>query len=162
MAQILVIEDESKIADVISAYLKKEGYSPYVENNGKSALALFHRESFDLVILDLMLPDISGEEICREICQKDRRFSYVRHKKNLGGYRSAMFLFDSCDSEYITFVGGHDQVHPTYLQKHVHVLADLWNSGLVTWYTFAIAGPNSLFFGLTLGGFKLHNSLQAH
>jgi DNA-binding response OmpR family regulator len=64
MARILIVEDEIKIAEVVKAYLKKEGHSAIAENNGKTALNRFLNEEFDLVILDLMLPGLSGEEVC--------------------------------------------------------------------------------------------------
>lgn len=64
---ILVVEDEKNISDVIKAYLEKEGYNTFVAYDGKEALALFEKERIDLIILDLMLPEISGEEVCARI-----------------------------------------------------------------------------------------------
>ena len=57
------------ITEVVKAYLEKEGYNTFVAHDGKKALELFNQETFDLVILDRMLPDISGEEICEKIRQ---------------------------------------------------------------------------------------------
>ncbi len=65
--KIAVIDDEKKIADVIESYLVKEGFEIVKAFNGKDGLSVFYSFSPDLIILDLMLPDISGEEICREI-----------------------------------------------------------------------------------------------
>lgn len=65
--KILVIDDEEKILDVIKAYLEKEGYTVLTETNGANALNTFKTVNPDLVILDLMLPGMSGEEICRKI-----------------------------------------------------------------------------------------------
>ncbi|HHV73479.1 MAG TPA: response regulator transcription factor [Thermoanaerobacterium sp.] len=65
--KILAIDDEEKILDVIKAYLEKEGYTVLTETNGANALNTFKTVSPDLVILDLMLPGMSGEEICRKI-----------------------------------------------------------------------------------------------
>lgn len=67
MFNILVVDDEKKITDVIKAYLDKEGYNTFVAYNGYEALDLFNKNEFDLIILDRMLPDISGEEISRKI-----------------------------------------------------------------------------------------------
>lgn len=65
--KILAIDDEEKILDVIKAYLEKEGYTVLTETNGANALNAFKTVNPDLVILDLMLPGVSGEEICSKI-----------------------------------------------------------------------------------------------
>lgn len=67
MFNILLVDDEIKITEVIKAYLDKEGYNTFIAHDGQKALELFTQEEFDLVILDRMLPDISGEEICKKI-----------------------------------------------------------------------------------------------
>lgn len=64
---ILIVEDEKNISDVIKAYLEKEGYNTFVAFDGKKALDIFGKEKIDLIILDLMLPIISGEEVCIRI-----------------------------------------------------------------------------------------------
>ncbi|NLJ98956.1 MAG: response regulator transcription factor [Tissierellia bacterium] len=65
--KILVVEDEKNISNVIRAYLIKEGFDVITAKDGKIALELFKDEEFHLIILDLMLPKISGEEICTTI-----------------------------------------------------------------------------------------------
>jgi len=67
MFNILIVDDEVKITEVVKAYLDKEGYNCTVANNGTQAMEYFYENEFDLVILDRMLPDISGEEICEKI-----------------------------------------------------------------------------------------------
>ncbi|WP_238917572.1 response regulator transcription factor [Clostridium sp. YIM B02555] len=67
MSNILIIEDEKSVSDVIKAYLEKEGYSVYSTENGLDGIEIFRKERIDLVILDLMLPDIDGEEVCKII-----------------------------------------------------------------------------------------------
>ncbi|WP_170074993.1 response regulator transcription factor [Paraclostridium dentum] len=67
MFNILIVDDEKKITQVIKAYLEKERYNCVVANSGEQALKYFADNNFDLVILDRMLPDISGEEICKKI-----------------------------------------------------------------------------------------------
>lgn len=67
MFNILLVDDEIKITEVIKAYLDKERYNTFIAHDGQKALELFTQEEFDLVILDRMLPDISGEEICKRI-----------------------------------------------------------------------------------------------
>lgn len=64
---ILVVDDEKTIVDVIEVYLKKEGYTVFTASNGTEALKIFNDKKINLIILDLMLPDISGEDICKKI-----------------------------------------------------------------------------------------------
>lgn len=64
MANILVIEDEEKVSEVIKAYLEKAGYNVYCTTEGLKAIEIFKLIDFKLIIIDLMLPDISGEEVC--------------------------------------------------------------------------------------------------
>ena len=65
MNNILIIEDEKSVSEILEAYLKKEGYGVYSMENGLDGIELFRKEKIDLVILDLMLPDIDGEEVCK-------------------------------------------------------------------------------------------------
>ena len=69
---ILIVEDEVKAAEILQLYLAQEGYKTVVAHNGRDALALIKNTSLALVILDLMLPDISGETICRTIRRQSR------------------------------------------------------------------------------------------
>ena len=70
--KVLVVDDEVKIVDIIQAYLEKNGYDVRVAYNGKEALEIFEKELPSLVILDLMLPDLSGEEVCKSLRKKSR------------------------------------------------------------------------------------------
>lgn len=65
--RILVVEDEKAIRDAVTAYLEKEGYWVTPAADGEVALAEFEKHRFDLVVLDLMLPRVSGEVVCRAI-----------------------------------------------------------------------------------------------
>ncbi|UWE04253.1 response regulator transcription factor [Laceyella sacchari] len=67
MRKILIVDDEEKIREVLVSYLEKEGYATLEAANGTEALKLFNEEAPDLVILDLMLPDVSGETVCQRI-----------------------------------------------------------------------------------------------
>jgi len=67
---VLVVEDEASIASFVSLYLKNAGYEVRTAANGTEALASAEREKPSLIVLDLMLPDIDGIEICRRIRQK--------------------------------------------------------------------------------------------
>ncbi|WP_248928345.1 response regulator transcription factor [Paenibacillus hamazuiensis] len=73
MKTILIVDDEEKIREVVVSYLQKDGFLTIEAGTGKNALELVHGGNIDLVILDLMLPDLSGEEVCRAI----RQFSPV-------------------------------------------------------------------------------------
>lgn len=64
---IMVVEDEVKIYEVIKSYLEASGYKVCWAPDGKAAITLFEKINPDLVLLDLMLPDISGEEVCKQI-----------------------------------------------------------------------------------------------
>jgi len=67
---ILIVEDEVKILEVLEAYLKKAGYGVITAINGSEAIYKYKQYNPKLIILDLMLPDISGEKIC-EIIRKE-------------------------------------------------------------------------------------------
>ena len=65
--RVLLIEDDFRLADMIGEYLGKTGFHVIHAENGTRGLALHGREPVDVVILDLMLPDIEGLDICRQI-----------------------------------------------------------------------------------------------
>lgn len=69
---VLVVDDEAKILEVIKSYLEKKDYTVFTAENGEHAFCILENETISLIILDLMLPDISGEEICMKIRQKSR------------------------------------------------------------------------------------------
>ena len=70
MSRILIVEDEVAIADLENDYLELSGFEVEIENDGKSGLERALNEDFDLFILDLMLPEVDGFEICRQIREK--------------------------------------------------------------------------------------------
>lgn len=67
MKRILVIEDEPDIQEMLCAYLRDAGYSVSAASDGIQAMDCFHRESWDLILLDLMLPKIDGYGVCELI-----------------------------------------------------------------------------------------------
>lgn len=68
MAQkVLVVDDEKKIVDIVKAYLERDGFSVITAYDGRSALEAVRRNSPDIIILDLMLPEISGWDVCRSL-----------------------------------------------------------------------------------------------
>ena len=69
---VLVVDDEPKILEVVASYMESRGFHALAAETGREALDLLGRENVALVILDLMLPDISGEEVCRKIRNTSR------------------------------------------------------------------------------------------
>ena len=65
--KILVVDDEKNICDLLRMYLEKEGYSVVMAHNGVDAVNTFASENPDLVLLDIMLPQLDGWQVCREI-----------------------------------------------------------------------------------------------
>jgi DNA-binding response OmpR family regulator len=65
--RVVVIDDEPSVRDVVKAYLEKDGFHVFVADSGSEGLALAERKNPAIVVLDLMLPDVTGEEICAEI-----------------------------------------------------------------------------------------------
>jgi DNA-binding response OmpR family regulator len=64
---VVVIDDEPSVQEVTRAYLEKDGYAVFVAGTGHDGISLAERLKPGLIVLDLMLPDVAGEEICREI-----------------------------------------------------------------------------------------------
>jgi DNA-binding response OmpR family regulator len=69
---ILVVDDEPKILEVVSALLTGKGFRVFSADNGPAALDIFSRQNISLVILDLMMPGLSGEEVCAQIRKTSR------------------------------------------------------------------------------------------
>lgn len=70
--RVLIVDDENKIVEVIKSYLEKEGAVVFEAYDGNQALEIFERINPDLIVLDLMLPDMTGEEICNIVRKKSR------------------------------------------------------------------------------------------
>jgi two-component system response regulator RegX3 len=70
MARVLVVEDEESFSDALSYMLRREGYEVEVAASGPDALQSFERAGADLVLLDVMLPGLSGTEVCRVLRAK--------------------------------------------------------------------------------------------
>jgi DNA-binding response OmpR family regulator len=67
MARILLIEDDKRLAEMVSNYLDEAGFSVTAAHTGSAGLALQGREGFDALVLDLMLPDMDGLDVCRKV-----------------------------------------------------------------------------------------------
>ena len=67
---VLIIEDEQAIADILKFQLEKEGYNPIEANNGATGLELALTANPDIILLDVMLPEMDGYEVCRRVREK--------------------------------------------------------------------------------------------
>jgi DNA-binding response OmpR family regulator len=99
--KVLIIDDEEKLVEVIKSYMEKEGYTAITAYNGSEALEQYKSHKPDLVVLDLMLPDLSGEDIC----------SYIRSM----GDTPIMMLTAKAEEEYI--LNGLDIGADDYITK---------------------------------------------
>jgi two-component system response regulator RegX3 len=72
MTKILIVEDEASFSEALEFLLGKEGFSVVTADNGAEALRKFDQGGIDLVLLDLMIPEVSGTEVCRQIRAKSR------------------------------------------------------------------------------------------
>lgn len=72
LKNILVVDDEQMIREAVSSYLEKQGYHVFAAETGQEALQLLEKHAISFVILDLMLPDLSGEEVCAMIRKESR------------------------------------------------------------------------------------------
>jgi len=69
-SKILVVDDEKKIVEILKGYLEREGYQVITAYDGRSALELAWSNAPNLIVLDLMLPEVSGWDVCRELRRK--------------------------------------------------------------------------------------------
>ncbi len=72
MLKILIVDDDTNISELIALYLNREGYNTREAETGERALSIFEEYAPDLVILDVMLPDLDGYDVCKEIRKHDR------------------------------------------------------------------------------------------
>ena len=77
MKKILVVEDEPDIRELLGNYLRNEGYDVAAAEDGVTAIALFAKDKYDLVILDIMIPKIDGYGVC-EVIKKQAKKSAIK------------------------------------------------------------------------------------
>jgi len=65
--KILIVDDEPNIVLSLDYLVRKKGYTPFIARNGSEALAIAEKEKPNLVVLDIMMPDIDGYEVCKQI-----------------------------------------------------------------------------------------------
>jgi two-component system OmpR family response regulator len=93
---ILVVEDDRKIAKVVKVYLEGAGFRVVTAEKGNDALAVAMKEPLSLVILDLMLPDMTGEEVCQEL-------------REIGDFPIVMLTAKASEEERVAGFGGEAQ-----------------------------------------------------
>jgi len=74
---ILIIEDEKPIAGVLELKLQKEGYSTRVAYDGESALSIMKKENFDLILLDLVMPELDGFDVLRKLKKSKNKIPII-------------------------------------------------------------------------------------
>ena len=74
---ILIVEDEEHIAEGLQLNLEMEGYKTIIASDGNAALDIYHSTNVDLILLDVMLPGISGFDVCRQIRKEAGRVPHA-------------------------------------------------------------------------------------
>ncbi|OFY83218.1 MAG: DNA-binding response regulator [Bacteroidetes bacterium RIFCSPLOWO2_12_FULL_35_15] len=104
--KILLVDDEPDIIEFLSYNLKKEGYIVFSAINGKEAVAIAKKENPDLIILDVMMPDMDGIETCREI-------------RELPGLKDVMIAFLTARNEDYSQIAGFEVGADDYINKPI-------------------------------------------
>lgn len=97
---ILIIEDEQSIQNILRAFLENEGYRVTLAEDGVMGIAAFHKEQFDLVLLDIMIPKLDGYTVC-EMIRKESQVPVIMLTA-LGSEQDQMKGFDLQADDYIT------------------------------------------------------------
>ena len=104
--KILLVDDEADILEFLSYNLKKEGYRVFTANNGKEAVTVAKKENPDVIILDVMMPDMDGIETCREI-------------RDLPGLKDVMIAFLTARNEDYSQIAGFEVGADDYINKPI-------------------------------------------
>ena len=104
--KILLVDDEADILEFLSYNLKKEGYHVFTANNGKEAVTVAKKENPDVIILDVMMPDMDGIETCREI-------------RDLPGLKDVMIAFLTARNEDYSQIAGFEVGADDYINKPI-------------------------------------------
>ncbi len=104
--KILLVDDEQDILDFLSYNLKKEGYHVLTANNGNDAISIARRELPNLIILDVMMPDLDGMETCREL-------------REIESLRDVVIAFLTARNEDYSQIAGFDVGADDYITKPI-------------------------------------------
>lgn len=102
MFNILVIEDEQNVADLIKKGLEEEGYAISHASGGKSGLKALDNNDFNLVILDILLPEMNGLEVCKNIRQSNKSETPILMLTALGSPENVALGLDSGADDYLS------------------------------------------------------------
>lgn len=100
MKKILLVEDEAQVVSFINKGLVEEGYDVSIAMDGKTGLTLFEKSQFDLIILDIMLPEINGLELCKEI-RKENCYVPVLFLTALGTSENVVLGLETGADDYL-------------------------------------------------------------
>src|ERR1017187_7151246 len=104
--KILLVDDEPDILEFLGYNIKREGYVVFTANNGKEAISIAKLEKPQLIILDVMMPDMDGIETCREI-------------RAIDGLKNVMVAFLTARSEDYSQIAGFDVGADDYIKKPI-------------------------------------------
>lgn len=104
--KILLVDDEPDILEFMEYNLKKEKYSVFTANNGKEALQVAKREKPDLIILDIMMPEMDGIETCRAL-------------REMPDFKNTLIAFLTARNEDYSQVAGFDVGADDYITKPI-------------------------------------------
>jgi len=104
--KILLVDDEPDILEFLSYNLKKEGFNVYTANNGKEAITIAKKENPQVIILDVMMPDMDGIETCREI-------------REIPGLKDVMIAFLTARNEDYSQIAGFEVGADDYINKPI-------------------------------------------
>lgn len=138
MSTILLIEDESSVSNFIRKGLSEEGYTVSVAFNGASGIEMARESPFDLIVLDIMLPDKNGVEVCQELRQRNIKTPVlfltalgtpenIAHGLNSGGddYLVKPFKFIELNARIKALLRRSDSKEQTSDQQTIFTIADL-------------------------------------
>lgn len=100
MAKLLIVDDEEKIREMIGKYAKHEGYDVVLAENGKKAIEAFKKDDFDVVVLDVMMPEMDGYETLKKM--KEIKEVHCIFLTALGEENDRIYGFDVGGEDYVT------------------------------------------------------------
>jgi two-component system alkaline phosphatase synthesis response regulator PhoP len=104
--KILLVDDEPDILEFLSYNLKKEGYNVFIANNGAEALAIAKKEIPQLIVLDVMMPEMDGMEVCKEL-------------RKISNLKNVMIAFLTARNEDYSQITGFDSGADDYITKPI-------------------------------------------
>ncbi len=104
--KILIVDDEPDILEIVGYNLKKEGYTVFTANNGKESIKIAKKENPDLIILDVMMPEMDGMETCYQM-------------RNISSLKDTLIAFLSARGEDYSQIAGFDAGADDYITKPV-------------------------------------------